>query len=122
MSDKEYSETVFESIKHIDEYGCEYWLARELQDVLEYVQWRRFNEVINKAIMSCDNSKLEINEHFADVGKMIKLAKGAERKISDYKLSRYACYLIVQNANPKKEVVAIRSNIFCCKNKNSRNK
>lgn len=101
---KEYNEMVFESIKHIDENGCEYWYARELKEVLEYVQWRRFNEVINKAIVSCNNSKLELNEHFAKVGKTSKMPNGGVKNILDYKLSRYACYLIVQNADPKKYV------------------
>ncbi len=107
-----YNESIFESIKHIDEYGNEYWEARELQKVLEYVQWRRFNEVIEKAKIACTNSKYLVNEQFAENGKMIKVAKGAVRKIIDYKLSRYACYLIVQNANPSKKVVALGQTYF----------
>ena len=109
---KEYNETIFENIKHIDEYGNEYWSARELQDVLEYAQWRRFNEVINRAIISCDNSKLEINDHFAKVGKMVGIGTKTSRSIEDYKLSRYACYLIVQNSDPRKEVVALGQTYF----------
>lgn len=109
---KEYNETIFENIKHIDEYGNEYWSARELQDVLEYAQWRRFNEVINRAIISCDNSKLEINDHFAKVGKMVGIGSKTSRSIVDYKLSRYACYLIVQNSDPRKEVVALGQTYF----------
>ena len=109
---KKYQERTFNDIKHIDEYGNEFWYARELQTVLEYVQWRRFNEVINKAIISCKNSKLEIDDHFTQVGKMIKLAKGAKRNVLDFKLSRYACYLIVQNADPKKEIVALGQTYF----------
>jgi len=109
---KEYNETIFENIKHIDEYGNEYWSARELQDVLEYAQWRRFNEVINRAIISCDNSKLEINDHFAKVGKMVGIGSKTSRSIEDYKLSRYACYLIVQNSDPRKEVVALGQTYF----------
>ena len=92
---KEYTEDIFEKIKHIDDYGHEYWLARELQVALEYSQWRRFNEVINRAIISCDNSKLEINDHFAKVGKTSKMPNGGVKKLLDYKLSGYACYLIV---------------------------
>ena len=109
---KEYNKTVFEDIKHIDEYGNEYWLARELQIALEYSQWRRFNEVINRAIISCDNSKLEINDHFAKVGKMVDIGSKTSRSIDDYKLSRYACYLIVQNSDPRKEVVALGQTYF----------
>ena len=109
---KEYNETIFENIKHIDEYGNEYWSARELQDVLEYAQWRRFNEVINRAIISCDNSNLEINDHFAKVGKMVGIGSKTSRSIEDYKLSRYACYLIVQNSDPRKEVVALGQTYF----------
>ncbi len=109
---KEYNKTVFEDIKHIDEYGNEYWLARELQIALEYSQWRRFNEVINRAIISCDNSKLEINDHFAKVGKMVDIGSKTSRSIDDYKLSRYACYLILQNSDPRKEVVALGQTYF----------
>ena len=109
---KEYNETVFENIKHIDEYGNEYWEARELQVVLEYAQWRRFNEVINRALISCDNSGMDISNHFAEVGKMVEIGSNAKRKQIDYKLSRYACYLIVQNSDPRKEVVALGQTYF----------
>ena len=109
---KEYNEGIFESIKHIDDYGNEYWLARELQVALEYSQWRRFNEVINRAIISCDNSKLEINDHFAKVGKMVGIGSKSTRSILDYKLSRYACYLIIQNSDPRKEVIALGQTYF----------
>ena len=109
---KEYNEGIFESIKHIDDYGNEYWLARELQVAFEYSQWRRFNEVINRAIISCDNSKLEINDHFAKVGKMVGIGSKSTRSILDYKLSRYACYLIIQNSDPRKEVIALGQTYF----------
>ena len=109
---KEYNEIIFENIKHTDEYGNEYWLARELQVALEYVQWRRFNEVINRALMACDNSGMDISNHFAEVGKMVEIGSGAKRKQTDYKLSRYACYLIVQNSDPRKEVVALGQTYF----------
>ena len=108
----EISKSIFESIKHVDEFGNEYWLARELQQVLEYKEWRKFESVIEKAKESCANSKFNIFYHFVGVDKMIDLAKRATRKIKDYKLSRYACYLIVQNADPRKEIVALGQTYF----------
>ena len=103
---------VFENIKHIDEEGKEHWDARELKQVLEYTQWRRFNDVIEKAIIACKNSGNLVSDHFANVGKMIEIAKGASRKVEDYKLSRYACYLIAQNADSRKKVVAEAQTYF----------
>jgi len=107
-----YSETIFESIKHLDEFGNEYWLARELQRVLGYTQWRSINDLIEKAKIACQESNYNINDHFAEQRKMIKLAKGAIRKVLDYKLSRYACYLIVQNGDSRKEVIALGQTYF----------
>ena len=104
---KEYTEKLFEDIKHIDENGNEYWLGRELQQVLVYKEWRKFNNVINKAIIACNNSKMMIGEHFVQVDKTIRMPRNASKIINDYKLSRYACYLIVQNADSKKEVIAL---------------
>ena len=109
---KEYKEKVFEDIKHIDENGCEYWLARELQIVLGYHQWRSINDLIERAKVACKESKYKIDEHFAVQRKMIKLAKGPKRNIVDYKLSRYACYLIVMNGNPQKEIIALGQTYF----------
>ena len=109
---KEYTENIFEEIKHIDENGKEYWEARELQDVLDYKKWQKFQNVIENAKTACEQSKFIIDDHFTQVGKMINLAKGAVRKIKDYKLSRYACYLIVQNADSSKEVVALGQTYF----------
>ena len=109
---KEYTEKMFDNIKHIDEFGNEYWLARELQKVLEYKRWDKFNNVINNAKIACKKSNYECEDHFSQVGKTIELAKEAKRTILDYKLSRYACYLIVQNADPKKEVVALGQTYF----------
>lgn len=106
------SNTIFENIKNIDENGNEYWLARELQQVLEYKEWRKFNNVVNKAIITCNNSKVRIEEHFVQVDKMIIMPKNASKIIRDYKLSRYACYLIVQNSDPRKEVVALGQTYF----------
>ena len=109
---KEYNETVFESIKHIDEYGNEYWLARELQNVLEYKRWDKFCNVINNAQKACENSNYKVFEHFSQVGKTSKMPNGGVKNLSDYKLSRYACYLIVQNSDPRKEVVALGQTYF----------
>ena len=109
---KEYTEKLFEDIKHIDENGNEYWEARELQKILEYIEWRKFEGVINKAKIACENSNICTNEHFVDSAKMINLAKGAVRNVNDYKLSRYACYLIAQNGDPRKEVIALAQTYF----------
>ena len=109
---KEYNEKVFEDIKHMDENGNEYWLARELQNVLGYHQWRSINDLIERAKTACQESKYNMNDHFAVQRKKIKLAKGAQRNVVDYKLSRYACYLIVMNGNPKKEIIALAQTYF----------
>lgn len=106
-----YQKSIFESIKHIDENGNEYWLARELQTVLEYAQWRRFDETIIKAKKACQKSKNKVLEHFANVGKIVK-AGATTKKIKDYKLSRYACYLIVQNGDSRKETIALGQTYF----------
>ena len=105
-------EKTFEDIKRINEYGSEYWEARELQIVLEYAQWRRFEDVINRAKEACENSDNKVSEHFADVGKTSKMPKGGVKEISDYHLSRYACYLIVQNGDPRKKVIALGQTYF----------
>ena len=112
MEIKKYNETVFEDIKHIDEYGNEYWLARELQNVLEYKRWDKFCNVINNAKKACENSNYKVFEHFSQVGKTSKMPNGGVKNLLDYKLSRYACYLIVQNADPRKEVVALGQTYF----------
>ncbi|MBO0611497.1 DNA damage-inducible protein D [Thiothrix fructosivorans] len=96
----------FESIKHMGEDGNEFWYARELQPVLEYSKWERFQNVLNKAMKACENSGHLVEHHFYPVDKAVGLGSGASRKIQDYCLSRYACYLIVQNADPSKSVIA----------------
>ena len=111
----EYSEQTFESIKHINEYGQEYWSARELQPILDYAQWRRFADAIDRAKLACENSGFDISDHFADVGKTIQMPKGAQKEILDYHLSRYACYLIVMNGDPRKEVIAVGQSYFAVK-------
>ncbi len=100
MYDLELSNNVFESIKHIDEGGREYWSARELMIALEYKQWRRFENVINMAMIACEKSNYgELLDHFAKVGKMVDIGSKTKRKLDDYRLSRYACYLIAQNGD-----------------------
>lgn len=106
----------FEEIKKIDEHGVEYWEARELMPLLGYKNWRDFDNTINKAKISCINSGQHAKDHFEDVLKMIKIATGTEketqRKIQDYKLSRYACYLIAQNGDPRKIEIALAQTYF----------
>ena len=109
---KEYTEKIFEDIKHIDELGNEYWLARELQSILGYNQWRSINDLIVRAISACKESKYNIDDHFALYRKMVDIGSKTTRKIIDYKLSRYACYLIVMNGNPKKEIIALGQTYF----------
>ena len=106
------NETIFESIKHVDDDGNEYWYARELQKVLEYTEWRKFVGVIKKAINSCKASNYVVLDHFVGADKMINLGKGGQRKVSDYKLSRYACYLIAQNGDSRKKVIALAQTYF----------
>ena len=108
----EYTEKVFEDIKHIDEAGNEYWLARELQVVLEYKRWDKFCNVIEISKINCENSDKIVNNHFSQVGKMVNIGSNTSRNIMDYKLSRYACYLIVLNSDPRKEVVALGKTYF----------
>ena len=107
-----YNESVFENINHIDENGIEYWEARELQKVLEYKEWRKFEGVINKAIQACDTSKFNVSEHFVGADKLSIRNNNAYARIKDYKLSRYACYLIVQNADSRKKVIALGQTYF----------
>ena len=98
-----YDENLFENIKHVNEYGQEFWYARELQPLLEYSQWRRFADAIERAKTACANSGHDVDDHFAEVGKMVEIGSGARRNVEDYELSRYACYLIVMNGDPRKE-------------------
>ncbi len=109
---KEYTEKIFEDIKHIDEKGNEYWEARELMPLLEYSKWERFSNAINNAKKSCENSGYSVEEHFPGVGKLSKRNNGANVKIKDYRLSRYACYLIVQNGDSRKKAVALGQTYF----------
>jgi len=96
----------FESLRNLSDEGAEFWSARELQTVLDYSEWRKFEQVIKKAITACKTSGYETEDHFVQLDKMVKIGSGAARKIKDYQLSRYACYLIVQNADANKQVIA----------------
>lgn len=103
----------FDELAHVDENtGIEFWYARELQEAFSYSQWRRFNEVVEKAKLSCNVSGNIVSNHFADVGKMVDLGSGATREIADVKLTRYACYLIAQNGDPRKEEIAFAQSYF----------
>lgn len=109
-----YTETLFESIKHINEFGEEFWYARELQIALEYKEWRNFNKVIDKAKIACESSENNVSTHFVDVNKIVE-AGATHKDIGDIELSRYACYLIVQNADPRKKVIALGQTYFAVK-------
>ena len=106
---KEYK--CFEDIKKIHSDGTEYWNARELALVLDYVQWRNFDKVIKRAMIACENSGHDVEYDFAEVSKIVE-AGATTKKIVDYELTRYACYLIVQNGDPRKEVIALGQTYF----------
>jgi len=110
LKDKEYKS--FEEIKNIREDGTEFWYARDLQKVLDYKYWQKFENVINKAKEACENSGNSTFEHFSQAAKLSKRANNAKVSVKDYELSRYACYLIVQNGDPKKEVIALAQTYF----------
>ena len=109
---EEFKEKMFDEIKKADEFGKEYWSARELAKVLQYTDWRNFRKVIDKAMIACINSKNNVYNHFVDVTKTIKMPKNAKKEINDYNLSRYACYLIVQNGDPRKKEIAFGQTYF----------
>ena len=102
----------FEEIKKIREDGTEYWNARELSEVLQYKKWENFAKVIDRAKLACNNSGFEIQDHFPEVRKMVGIGSNTVRELIDYELSRYACYLIVQNGDPRKEVIALGQTYF----------
>ena len=110
-----YSQQTFENIKHVDENGTEFWYARELQKALEYTEYGKFLPVIEKAIEACRKTGFDEGNHFAHVSEMVRIGSGAERKMDSYKLSRYACYLIVMNGDPRKEVIALGQTYFAVK-------
>lgn len=109
---KQNDNQTFEDIKHIDEFGTEFWYARELQKVLDYSDWRKFEGVIKKAEKACENSNINASEHFVGADKLSRRANNANIAIKDYKLTRYACYLIAQNGDPRKEVIALAQTYF----------
>ncbi len=106
------NESIFESIKHIDEQGNEYWYARELQKVLEYKEWRKFKNIIEKAKTSCISSNNNVLDHFVQVDKMVDIGSNTKRKVLNYRLSRYACYLIAQNGDSHMKVIALAQTYF----------
>ena len=112
------NEKVFEDIKHVDENGYEYWYARELQQVLNYKEWRKFKGVIDKAIIACSNCNIDSSHHFVGADKMVHIGSNALRMQNDYKLSRYACYLIAQNGDSRKEVIALAQTYFVIQTSN----
>jgi len=109
------TEKTFEDIKHVDENGNEYWYARELMISLGYKAWRYFEGVVEKSKIACENSNMNALDHFVVDNKMVQIGSGAERKQNDYKLTRYACYLIAQNANPRLKNVALAQTYFAVK-------
>jgi DNA-damage-inducible protein D len=104
--------TIFEQIKQTDENGNEFWMARQLAKALEYTDFRNPSSVISKAAEVCKNSGQSVENHVVEFNEMVAIGSGAEREMQSYKLSRYACYLVVQNANPSKEVVALGQTYF----------
>lgn len=96
----------------VEESEIEFWYARDLMKLLGYEQWRNFENAISKAMESCKSAQIEVSDHFAEVSKMVMIGSGAERKLKDYMLTRYACYLIAQNGDPKKEEIAFAQSYF----------
>lgn len=112
LNDIDKTNKSFEDIKHIDENGVEVWYARELMPILQYSNWQNFEKIIDKAKISCQNSDISVLDHFTDVNKMVQIGSGAYRKQIDYKLTRYACYLIAQNGDSRKKVIALAQTYF----------
>jgi DNA-damage-inducible protein D len=104
--------TSFEGLKQTNQHGAEYWSARDLQPMLGYSQWRRFEQAVDRAITSCKQSGNDPNHHFAGAGKMVELGSGSAREVADYQLSRFACYLIAQNGDPRKPEIASAQKYF----------
>ena len=109
------NDSLFETIKHINGYGQEYWYARELQTVLQYKRWDKFSNILEKAMTACKGSGNAIPDHFSHLGRMVDVGSGAQREIDDYELSRYACYLIAMNGDSRKEAIALAQTYFAVK-------
>ena len=110
-----YTETLFDSIRHTNEYNQEFWYARELSKVLEYKDFRNFELTIFKAMETCKNSGYNISDHFGDITEMVPIGSGAQRGFKSYQLSRYACYLIVMNGDNSKKIIALGQTYFAIK-------
>ncbi len=102
----------FEDLRQTNDYGAQYWSARDLQPMLGYSQWRRFEDAVKRAMTSCDTSGNDSKNHFAGIGKMVDLGSGSKREVEDYQLSRFACYLIAQNGDPRKPEIAQAQKYF----------
>ena len=113
--DIEKRKLVFDQYSNTDENGVEYWLARDIMKPLGYTQWRNFETTIKRAMVSCETAKTPVQNHFAEVSKMVSLGSGSTRKLKDYKLTRYACYLIAQNGDPRKDEIALVQAYFAIK-------
>ena len=112
MNELELNNSTFEELKHTDEFGNEYWEGRELMTALGYTNWQRFSGVINRAMTACRSSNYKKSDHFISADKMVDVGSKAKREIEDYKLSRYACYLIAQNGDSRKKVIALAQTYF----------
>ncbi len=109
---REYTEKIFEDIKHIDDERNEYWYGREIMPLLDYKKWDNFQKVLKQSMISCENSNISVLDHFLEVKKMVDIGSKTKRKISDYKLSRYACYLIAQNGDSRKKSISLAQTYF----------
>lgn len=110
-----YTESVFESIRHVNKYGQEFWYARELSKTLEYKDFRNFELTVFKAMDTCENSGYKISDHFGEVTEMVSIGSGATRGFPSYRLSRYACYLLVMNGDSQKKIIALGQTYFAVK-------
>ncbi|MCP5049114.1 MAG: DNA damage-inducible protein D [bacterium] len=110
--DHKKNKSVFEEIKHYNEYGQDFWSGRELAKVLGYLDYRNFGHVVDKSREACKNSGNRVEDHFVNITEIVRLGSGANRKVHSLTLSRYASYLIVQNADPSKEIVALGQTYF----------
>lgn len=104
--------SIFESIRKVNEFGSEFWLARELAKILDYKDFRNFQRVIEKAMIACENSGEDVSDHIGETTEMVEIGSGASREMNSYALSRYACYLIVQNSDPSKSIIANAQTYF----------